>query len=736
MDDFKYFMPFGKVEKTDDGCRMVSGYASTPRLDLDGEVVSTAAVKKALPAYMEWRNIRQMHQPIAVGVAKEAHTDDEGLYITARIVDPACVKLIDEDVLKGFSIGGKKLSKKGNVITDIELIEISVVDRPANPDCAFMISKSAKGAWIGERLPSADEPESETSWFRRTFEKLLSGAAAVPMQTYLGKTAVTIDYDDGAYVELAKREFSDKERSDAAASGAAMPGGGYPIKTRQDLSNAIQAFGRAKDKDATRKHITARARALGATDALPADWDGSTKEKAAVPAAEGLLFGGYIDDELFGGPGIAKTLELADDPLFGGTGKAVNIADDPLFGGTGTGDITDDPLFGGTAATVETPPGLLELAASAFGEVILKPSVRDRLVKGCGVVADLAYAFSNIRDAQRRLIGEGLIEKDGDDAALAQKLGEIASELATVMAQKAEHEGSEAVFLTDADDITSYILREGAFEMQANDTDLQKRRAQSKAMFGKAAHHLMMAGKSNASMMGCVAKLGALHGAMARKIAEAQKLGKAAEGEFDHGAAMKLIKEAHGHATEAGDHMEMAHTTLGKALGAGMANGTNIGGWGGSTVAGKTQEEMTEGEVPWYDADEPYPGKAAKTATATPGAVPDGFVSKEMAELMAKNAALEATNTLLNKTPGGVFKGRTVIMGDAGKAAAEHAPEGAAGDLSVMMTGIDHVDQNDPESVKNATGRMIGNMLANSQRFGKSVFDPGFRGAAGVKRVS
>src|ERR1700677_2068846 len=130
-DLINFYVPISKVEAQADGSRIISGYASTPTKDLDGEIVSLDAIKSALPAYWEWRNIRQMHQPLAVGRAQEASIDEKGLFLTSKIVDPACIKLIDEKVLQGYSIGGRKLAKKGDTITELELIEISVVDRPA-----------------------------------------------------------------------------------------------------------------------------------------------------------------------------------------------------------------------------------------------------------------------------------------------------------------------------------------------------------------------------------------------------------------------------------------------------------------------------------------------------------------------------------------------------------------------------------------------------------------------------
>lgn len=51
----------------------------------------------------------------------------------------------------------------------------------------------------------------------------------------------------------------------------AMPDGSYPIKTKANLKDAIQAFGRAKNKAAVARHIKARATALGLEDVLPSE---------------------------------------------------------------------------------------------------------------------------------------------------------------------------------------------------------------------------------------------------------------------------------------------------------------------------------------------------------------------------------------------------------------------------------------------------------------------------------
>lgn len=72
--------------------------------------------------------------------------------------------------------------------------------------------------------------------------------------------------------ELEKRDYNSKQRRQMAGRGQAMPDGSYPIANEQDLRNAIQAFGRAKNPNSVKRHIITRARALGLTELLPEEW--------------------------------------------------------------------------------------------------------------------------------------------------------------------------------------------------------------------------------------------------------------------------------------------------------------------------------------------------------------------------------------------------------------------------------------------------------------------------------
>jgi len=137
---------YAEITKIDRERRMVFGYASTEALDSQGEVVRKEAIEAALPDYMRFANIREMHQPSAVGVAKEAAIDDKGLYLAARIVDDEAWRKVTEGVYKGFSIGGRVTERdtaQKHVITGVELMEISLVDRPANPEAVIELYKAA-----------------------------------------------------------------------------------------------------------------------------------------------------------------------------------------------------------------------------------------------------------------------------------------------------------------------------------------------------------------------------------------------------------------------------------------------------------------------------------------------------------------------------------------------------------------------------------------------------------------
>lgn len=140
--NFSKYLPISKVNDEE---RMVYGYASTPDLDSQGEVVELNAIKSALPNYMKFPTIREMHTTNAVGRTKSAVVDDKGLFIGAKIVDDNAWKKVKEGVFNGFSIGGRAIQMVGNVIKELRLTEISLVDVPANKSAVITLFKNDSG---------------------------------------------------------------------------------------------------------------------------------------------------------------------------------------------------------------------------------------------------------------------------------------------------------------------------------------------------------------------------------------------------------------------------------------------------------------------------------------------------------------------------------------------------------------------------------------------------------------
>jgi hypothetical protein len=91
----------------------------------------------------------------------------------------------------------------------------------------------------------------------------------------------------GAFSDYAV--ISPKTREKLAKEGKALPDGSYPIRNVSDLKNAIQAFGRAKDKDAAKKHIIKRAKDLQRYyDLIPEEWRSKRYRAASNEEVESM----------------------------------------------------------------------------------------------------------------------------------------------------------------------------------------------------------------------------------------------------------------------------------------------------------------------------------------------------------------------------------------------------------------------------------------------------------------
>jgi len=162
-------VPFTKVNREK---RTVSGFATLDNIDQTGDVVTA---ESSLKAFENFRgNIREMHGSNAVGKmvsfkpetfydpkAKEFYN---GVYVDAYISKGAqdtWEKVLD-GTLSGFSIGGKILESDNEVnkangktvrfIKNYELIELSIVDSPANELCNILSIQKVNGQYIAKGI--------------------------------------------------------------------------------------------------------------------------------------------------------------------------------------------------------------------------------------------------------------------------------------------------------------------------------------------------------------------------------------------------------------------------------------------------------------------------------------------------------------------------------------------------------------------------------------------------------
>jgi hypothetical protein len=148
-DNIRLSMPLTKVDKER---RIVSGFASLDNVDKQDDIVTAEA---SMDAFAKFRgNIREMHQPLAVGkmvsFKADKYFDPEtkkfynGVFVSAYVSKGAqdtWEKVLD-GTLQGFSIGGRmnkwddaydeKSDKTIRVIKQYDLVELSLVDSPAN----------------------------------------------------------------------------------------------------------------------------------------------------------------------------------------------------------------------------------------------------------------------------------------------------------------------------------------------------------------------------------------------------------------------------------------------------------------------------------------------------------------------------------------------------------------------------------------------------------------------------
>ena len=300
-----------EIEKWDeaDGTVYVYGRCTTPEMDTDDQVVDSGWSGPALKEYLATApTVRVQHNPqrdpAGSAVRVDVNRDGDGAHwLKAAVDEPVAQRLVKKGHLRAFSVGiarpviERDVSGKarGGVIKGGKIVEVSLVDSPANRSCFLEIAKSAAdgtaeftgkmfadddilqkalGADLTKAAPADDDfvnvdlPKGASISISpgdfaklRTFKQELTVKAA----------GATLEADTG------KRDVGAAERRQLASEHNALPDGSYPIDSAGDLHNAaVLARSGHGDVAAARRLIARRAGELGVANPLD-ESDAATK---------------------------------------------------------------------------------------------------------------------------------------------------------------------------------------------------------------------------------------------------------------------------------------------------------------------------------------------------------------------------------------------------------------------------------------------------------------------------
>lgn len=324
------YVSFGieKVESTPDGDLMVYGRATDGSVDHDQQIVHPDFSSKAIADWLATGgNVRVQHnaQRDPAGIGVEAHTDADGAtWVKSLIVEPIAKTLVSKGALRAYSVGIANPSierditgkARGGIIKAGKIVEISLVDRPANAQCGFQLVKSASdghaeyvGKMIGDEnaitkalnstmeksappeSTAVDDFEMPKSFSIDFTPNDLANLVMAKMKKkviddHYADLAKDAAYDPFRYSSVNKRDFDPGvgggvDRDKLSESDFAGPHRSFPIVTQSDVSDALHLAGHADDPAAVRARIHEIARRKGFS--VPDDGDSKSDNKSVEP---------------------------------------------------------------------------------------------------------------------------------------------------------------------------------------------------------------------------------------------------------------------------------------------------------------------------------------------------------------------------------------------------------------------------------------------------------------------
>lgn len=248
-----------KVTKNSDDETVIkiSGYANTAAKDRSGDVIpqSTWAKEGCLDNYNKNPIVLAYHDhKRPIGKAISFTPDAMGLYIEAEIyeeADPVVFSLIKRGVLKTFSIGFilKDATYDPDTdtfyLTEVELLENSVVSVPDNQDSVFNVSKQ-----LGEN--------------NELLNSIKSRSAKKPVDKPSRETKTMSNENDFNVSDLVNDAVSKALEAQTAAQAEAERKAAEAAKQKEDLTAAAAEAATSAVKDTVIKSVTTAAERLSA----------------------------------------------------------------------------------------------------------------------------------------------------------------------------------------------------------------------------------------------------------------------------------------------------------------------------------------------------------------------------------------------------------------------------------------------------------------------------------------
>jgi hypothetical protein len=282
------------IEKTETdpatGDVYVYGKATDGSLDSDEQIIDPVFAAKAVQDWLhDGANIRVQHNPQRdpAGVGVEADTDGTGAtWVKGRIVEPIAQKLVHAGALRAYSVGiarptiVRDASARGGRITDGQVVEISLVDRPANKNCSIQLVKAAK---------DGHPKRSGKVTGDRAFIEKMAGIAAFTGNvtkgagmTALAEETVSVTLPADVSVAFTPADLAKvlalRKSKDVNVGEDKTPGGvdrgkmpdedfaganrSFPIHSPGDVADAAQSIGRAGDDNYSSDKLKANIKSI------------------------------------------------------------------------------------------------------------------------------------------------------------------------------------------------------------------------------------------------------------------------------------------------------------------------------------------------------------------------------------------------------------------------------------------------------------------------------------------